>query len=731
MDMLLSKVTQQAMNYAIRSGVAITASYAMRQSSRLLKSVPKSNERDELLALQETLRNKIRIISPAIDMIELITARGNTSLESAVSLTKSLRFDIQALGQRLAKAAVMGERDGETGSNTNAKLQNEAEIRSIIKEIRKMIARLEDAIPSISLAIATSGAKLSTDFPSTVSPTRFAQASNFLSNGDLQYSMTPDEAVQIGPTFTLSVYMLFAGNIRPEDEQGIRETTWKEVMHKARVKLRRVPMDLAFGNMNRSHSNSLGSESAEGDNHIPAGSQVNEFAYQLMIVEDLDDERVHDFDEEEAQPGSLDEVELAGIREYVPIHQLSKIFYADTGKVLNIGSEGETNNPVLLLKRDVNAIPPRRMMDRGNEYELYDDSAQDEQATSDGPPSDGVPEEQTKREPWALPPGLDPEWMAFEVYTEPPEDSEEEDDSQLDRRSENTERPSRSASLDPQVVSSLSNLHLMGDKSQNFSTRANPAASSLLPQQPFSNSLLTTQPAPWAHLIRTSLSLLEVLLRLASLQQFQQQSHLSVTDELLNFFLDESATTGAGGDEGYRQRLRVNARRRVGWDPYDESPIKRRGEEYQYRNGGDGEYAYSPRWETSEREREEYFLRSRENTPASPSPTGGFGNRSAAGGFRSPLAPRTQTRSMTGLSSSPATSTSVNDTPPSLPTKNKPKSSKGRPAFLNKPTVSEERRGSPLRPQTGVSDEGIGTSPGSSSLAGRLDGEGGREEGSK
>ena len=37
MDVFLGKVTQQAMNYAIRSGVTITAGYAIKQSARLLK----------------------------------------------------------------------------------------------------------------------------------------------------------------------------------------------------------------------------------------------------------------------------------------------------------------------------------------------------------------------------------------------------------------------------------------------------------------------------------------------------------------------------------------------------------------------------------------------------------------------------------------------------------------------------------------------------------------------
>jgi hypothetical protein len=144
-----------------------------------------------------------------------------------------------------------------------------------------------------------------------------------------------------------------------------------------------------------------------------------------------------------------------------------------------------------------------------------------------------------------------------------------------------------------------------------------------------------------------------MLLRLTSLQQFQQQSHLSINDELLNFFLEESAATGAGGDESHRQRLRSDARRRVGWDPYDESPMKRRGESYQYQNG--------------------YIDDNGSWTPSG-----------------------IQTRSITGMSDTHSPSPSP--------------SAKGPKEWLKK---SEDRKGSPLRPSTGRSDEGIGTSPAS------------------
>ncbi|KAL1847018.1 Ran-specific GTPase-activating protein 30 [Paecilomyces lecythidis] len=678
MEVFLAKLTQQAMNYAIRSGITITATYAIRQSSRLLKNVS-GTERQELLALQQRLQSKIQVISPAIDMIELIAARGNTSLESAVTLTKSLRWDIQALGQRLAKAAASEElmRKGSLSSRTRS--QNDIEIKMIIEDIKRVLDRIEDAVPLMNLAITTSGASLSTTLPSTVSPSRLLQASTFLTAADTQYSISPVQAVQVGPTFTLSMYMLFAGHVRPQDEEGIRETTWKEVMHKAKVKLRRVPMDLAFGPV----------EGGGPRPQVPAEARVDEFAYQILIIEDLDDGRVHTFDEGELQPGPFDGVETAGIREILPIHQISKIFYADTGKILNISTEGETNNPVLLLKRDINAIPPRRMLER-TEAEYYEEAEGEEETSttdeqdevqalldaqlngaSEGPEHVDYPSfhESSIPEGWRLPPGLDPEWVAFEVYNEE-EDSETESETE---ESSSPHRTSRSTSVDPHLISRLNLSH---SRSPSSTSNNNQVSSS----SPHAGT--TTVSNPLFDNIRTSLSLLETLLRLTSLQQFQQQSHLSITDELLNFFLEESSTTGAGGDETHRQRVRAEARRKVGWDPYDESPLKRRGEDYQYGwapSGGSStpgrypqdsdDFPYSPNYEETE-----YHVRSREGTP------------------ESPLPPRSSPR-------------------PPVPERRRPSILRNPRTYADDPTrIRSPLSRPPTAPQT---DEGLGTSPGS------------------
>ncbi|KDB22852.1 hypothetical protein H109_05231 [Trichophyton interdigitale MR816] len=558
-----------------RSGIAITATYAIRQSSKLLKKVDGA-EREELRSLQVRLQSKIQIISPAIDMIELIAARGNTSLESAVNLTKTLRLDIQNLGQRLAQVVGNEEAHGK-GASVKRRAQLDAEINSVIREIRTLLDRIEDAVPLINLAITTSGARLSTTLPSTVSPSRLLQASTFLTAGDTQFSLTPNRSVQVGPTFTLSIYLLFASHVRPTDEEGIRETTWKEVIHKARVKLCRVPIDVVLADQYGDRRNLRGE------------ARADEFAYQILIIEDLDDGRVHSFEDDEPKPGPFEGVAQAGIRDVIPVHQISKIFYADTGKILNIGTEGEANNPVLLLKRDVNAIPPRGMMEREDLAGYFDpedghdpeqEPYNDEQAQIDAQlmasqgthkPSDPVRYQNDIPEHWRFPPSLDLEWIALEVHQEEPESDDD------DNEEDEPEAASTTITGEDELSENLAKLSIPNKHKSPSSQVAVPPS----PDQQMSSSTVSN---PLFNNIRTSLSLLETLLRLTSLQQFQQQSHLSITDELLTFFLEESSATGAGGDEQHRQRVRSEARRKVGWDPYDESPLKPRGEDYQYQN---------------------------------------------------------------------------------------------------------------------------------------------------
>jgi hypothetical protein len=547
-------------------------------------------------------------------MIELIAARGNTSLESAVTLTKSLRWDIQTLGSRVEKAVVEEQLSRRGSSKAKSRAQNDVELKFIISEMKKLLERIEDSVPLINLAITTSGVSLSTTLPATVSPSRLLQASTFLTAGDMHYCSSDATSQQIGPTFVLSMYMLFAGHANRPHEEGLRDTTWKEVMHKARVTLLRVPLDnvydfpVPFG---------ATSKRADEANHrqVPSDNKFQEFAYQLLVVEDLDDGRMHTFEDDEPQPEPYDGVGQAGVREIIPIHEVSKIFYADTGKILNIGTDGETNNPILLLKRDINATPPRRMMEQqpvDTGYESDDSHTIGEEGIDD---EQTELEEQLRREstpgldehhdqateqptyPWRLPPTLDLEWMAFEVYTEDHSSDSELDDTE-DLDPELSPRPTeelsgrRSGSESPGLLNNLANLNLRPTtpstplSSQNTQLIPSPQKASVSAPRSGSHAPTTLPP------IKTSLSLLEMLIRLTALQQFQQSSHLAIPDEFLNFFLSDSSTVGAGSDADLRRRVRREARMRVGFDPYDESPIKRRGEEYIEHEFHDGPHAY-------------------------------------------------------------------------------------------------------------------------------------------
>lgn len=524
----------------------------------------------------------MQIISPSIDLIDLIAARGNTSLDSAVSLTKSIRWDIQTLGARLSKAASEEEKLTRASSKAKSKHESDLVIKNIIADVRRLLVRIEDAVPLINLAITTSGANLSSTLPASVSPSRLLQASTFLTAADTRYSLQDSGVVQVGPTFSLSVYMLFLGHSqKAQDEEGLKATTWQEVMHKVQVKLVRVPLhqsrDFPFG-----EHETPSKPSQVNSNYFPSGtglsSHANEFAYQIALVEDLDDDRAHAFEDGDARPSQVDDVEMAGIRFSIPIHEVAKIFYADTGKILNIGSDGEANNPVLLIKRDVNAPLPRGRMDSANDQGRHSTQPSQRAATAaeDKDQSQGKYHGQRN-----LPPGLDPEWIALEVFTEDQDSEEGSDGSESDEANSTSglqQDSSQNRGAATGLLSVLSGLSIRSTPATSLSLSEDSSSTATGRQVARSTSIPTSSLLKF----KTSLSLLEMLIRLTSLQQFQQTSHLAITDELLNFFLEESSTSGAAsGDVEARKRIRMEARFRVGFDPYDESPVKRRGEAYQ------------------------------------------------------------------------------------------------------------------------------------------------------
>ncbi|KAI2772760.1 Ran-binding-domain-containing protein [Daldinia loculata] len=575
MDAFLAKLSYHATNYAIRSCFALTSTYVIQQGSRLLKTVDDDPLRVELSHLQRRLARKIELISPILESIEFRFARGNSTLEAVVQTAQELRANVDLLGKRLEAAALADQ------SHQNGKAKGPAatasvrriEVKSIITDIKQLIEDIDDSIPLINLWVSAIGG-IQTQH-SAFSPSRLLQASMLVNVGDTQYILNPGRPMQIGPDFMLSIYMLFRAHASPEDtiepygiEEGQRKPVWQEVIHKARVRLRRIPLEDNLPGMN---------------NNIEHNTSYVSYAYQLQIVEDLDDGRVHTIEDGCARPSSYEGVPNAGIREFIPVHQISKMFYADVGRILNINNEdGASSSPVLLLKRDVKAIPPNH----GQRTDIFREDQQqlieglDESIISDGTLEGDSQDEidrqlrqeivvtkaatriahklqsETSTNSWRLPQDLDPAWIALEVFEMDDDDdddgtTDDEDDhtpeedeeyrtekdqhsnSNIPRRLKNSTRPS----ADSNLVTQLSRMSIASTPSRSSSRNS---GGTLIPDnRKFDEDLLERSPFGAIH---TSLSLLEMMLRLTSLQEFEQTTHLAIPDHVLKFYLDESVS---------------------------------------------------------------------------------------------------------------------------------------------------------------------------------------------
>ncbi len=526
-----------------------------------------------------------------------------------------------ALGKRL-EATVIDEMAQTPGAHPLLLAEKcQADVADIILAIKKLLARIDSDIPLLQLAITASGESLSSGLPPGISPSRMLQASMLIVVGDTQFASQPTRPVQIGPSFTLSVYMLFRGhtthstsgdqpttkttghNHTPNSKSskkpyglgdGERRPIWQEVLHKARVRICRVPRH-CVSRPKQGFTATAGSVSADTEPDFDGRasytadrpSHREEYAYHLEIIEDLDDGRVHDEDEgqgQDAEPMPYENTQRAGIRESIPIHQFSKIFYTDTGQILNIGTANDSENKsVLLLKRDAKVVAPSYTMSHmmpGHEEEDDAGSSDDQDAIDRQLHAENIEIQRHQNDHrWHFPPYLDPEWLALEVFAEegvgqndgdpdgdPDGDDGDDDGDNLDDEDKESDGDSSlagaallasslagaSSSRDsPQIPSnadlaedmqSLSLAPVSLERCYSSVDSGGSAVEDSSKQPPDQNTPHSGQ-LPFGVKVTSSLSLLEMLVRFTSLQVFQQTSHLSIPDHILAFFLEETSTT--------------------------------------------------------------------------------------------------------------------------------------------------------------------------------------------
>ena len=177
--------------------------------------------------------------------------------------------------------------------------------------------RSVQAVPFISLLLPPPASISPPRYRRTYSPSRLLQPSGMLSAGDTANCYDPFKPAQIGQTSWLSLYMFFSSHSHRQDVSA-KDLTWKDVMYKCRANLQRVPLF-------------YGQEEGEttGDTNIRAQNKVQEHCYELSLVEDLNDGRVHDSDN-----GPYEDVLRSGLRTRIPVHQIAKMFYTTSGKLM-------------------------------------------------------------------------------------------------------------------------------------------------------------------------------------------------------------------------------------------------------------------------------------------------------------------------------------------------------------------------------------------------------------
>ena len=79
MDEILAKAGSQAVTFAIKSGISIASSYAIKTVATFVTKIPEADA-TRLQKLRKKLETRMEIVSSAIDLIKLVAAKGNTNL---------------------------------------------------------------------------------------------------------------------------------------------------------------------------------------------------------------------------------------------------------------------------------------------------------------------------------------------------------------------------------------------------------------------------------------------------------------------------------------------------------------------------------------------------------------------------------------------------------------------------------------------------------------------------
>lgn len=307
MDEVLAKASSQAFTFAIRSGVSLASSFAIKTITKYVSQLPKNSAQRvtdddirKLEYLKSKLDTRVNIVSSTIELIRLVAARGNTNLDGVIALTNNLKDDIDSMDEKLR--LLTSNDDGSDALEVIHKMED---------YIKDVLERIDEVTPYLNLSLTTSGSNLSVSLPKQVSPSLLLQSSNYISESNKLFS-NQDELVDVnvGPVFQITLFTIFYKT----STSSVGDVIWKEDIKRANLQVvRRCKKEDVTDVL---------------------------YDYCIEIDQNFDDTRYHD--EEEKKESKKIVIELP---------QIVKLFFSVSGKLLKLE---EMDTPVLVLKVDNN-----------------------------------------------------------------------------------------------------------------------------------------------------------------------------------------------------------------------------------------------------------------------------------------------------------------------------------------------------------------------------------------
>ena len=183
MDQILLKASNQAVSFAIRSGISLASGYAIKTISTFLDKIPElSKLHQKIIIKQKKLKSKIDIITITIDLIKLAAIKGggngngnsggNTILQNSLQLINDLQIEFNEFDNNI----------NELIKNLSGNNEKES-IKQVENYMNSLLDDINEAIPILNLVLVTLGVNFNGNVNiHGISPGRLLQAANYINN---------------------------------------------------------------------------------------------------------------------------------------------------------------------------------------------------------------------------------------------------------------------------------------------------------------------------------------------------------------------------------------------------------------------------------------------------------------------------------------------------------------------------------------------------------------------